>query len=312
MGKHQCNAFAQRNPEPTVERLRVLILGYGEMGHAMEALLAPRHDLAVWQRRVPIPLDSAVPNCDAILFCLPATAHDSVAKLIAPHLQTRDTLIITIAKGLDDQARLPAEVLAATVDPTLVAVLYGPMIAEEIRASRPAYAECAAPDDRRHSIVDRLFQNSQLHIEHATDLTGLSWSAILKNIYAIAFGMADELKLGDNVRGLLAVTALNEISRLVHLLGGAADTPYRLAGLGDLITTATSSGSHHHELGRRVVRGEQNLQGEGVHTLAMLRARPRFDSQPYRLFRLVDESLAAPGRARGLLENWVRAPFLVI
>jgi len=73
---------------------------------------------------------------------------------------------------------------------------------------------------------------------------------ILKNVYAIMFGVADELKLGDNMRGHLMVAAIAELSGIVQSFGGQAHTPYSYAGLGDLLTTATSEGSHHHALGQ--------------------------------------------------------------
>ncbi len=79
---------------------------------------------------------------------------------------------------------------------------------------------------------------------------------MLKNVYAILFGVADGLELGDNMRGYLATAAMHELERIVAGLGGSAGAAHRLAGLGDLITTATSKGSHHHELGRRLARGD--------------------------------------------------------
>ena len=107
--------------------------------------------------------------------------------------------------------------------------------------------------------------------------------------------MADELKLGDNVRGYLAVAALKELDAIVMHMGGHAGTAYALAGLGDLITTATSGDSHHHELGRRLARGEtDDISGEGVHTLKMVEQFKLLPVQDYPLFRLVTELLQAP------------------
>jgi glycerol-3-phosphate dehydrogenase (NAD(P)+) len=296
------------------QALRVLVLGHGEMGRAMEFLLAPRHALRVWQRRpppdsAPPALDTAVADSDLILFCLPATAHAELAARLRPLLRP-GTLCVTIAKGLDERGRTPAELLIETLGAARVAVLYGPMISEEIRAGRPAFAQCGAPDAAAAARVQALFRGTSLRLEPATDIAGLSWSAILKNVYAMAFGMADELGLGDNTRGFLAVAALHELAALVPRLGGASATPFRLAGLGDLITTATSSGSHHHELGRLIVRGAKDqLSGEGVHALAMLRAARRFDAAPYPLFRLIDACVQNPDRAcHGLLEFLDREP----
>lgn len=290
---------------------RVLVLGHGEMGRAMEFLLASRHLLRIWQRHpspdlAPVDLETAVPESDVILFCLPAVAHASVAALIAPYLQGA-TLCLTIAKGLDAHGRLPAEILAEAVGLERVVVLYGPMISEEIRAGKPAFSECGTPRDTAYPQINALFRGTTLHIKQSRDITGLSWSAVLKNVYAMAFGMADELHLGDNARGLLTVIALHELSALVQHLGGERTTPYQLAGLGDLITTATSAGSHHHELGRLIVRNTRNaLTGEGVHTLNVLRNAGRFTAASFPLFNLIDACLLEPGAARAQITEFFR------
>lgn len=291
-------------------KFRVLILGRGEMGQAMEFLLAPRHHVQTWQRRPPatetkLDLGEIVPTCDFILFCLPATAHAEVAALIAPWLRN-DTLCLTIAKGLDESGRLPGAVLTQSMGAPQVALLYGPMISEEIRAGKPAFAECAVSDHAHFERIDTLYRGSTLHLEPTQDFTGLSWSVILKNVYAMAFGMADELNLGDNTRGYLSVHALQELSAIVQHLGGTAATPYRLAGLGDLITTATSAGSHHHELGRRLVRGETNLKGEGIHTVAMIEKFKLFDTNSFPLLRLISACVRTPNSTARLVGDFIQ------
>jgi len=290
---------------------RVLILGHGEMGQAMEFLLAPHQSLHIWQRHppageAPIYLETVVPESDVILFCLPAMAVAAVSTLIIPHLRGA-TLCLTIAKGLDEHGRLPSTVLAEAVGAARVAVLYGPMISEEIRAGKPAFAECGTPEPPAYDRIATLFHGTALHVQHSSDITGLSWSAILKNVYAMAFGMADELDLGDNTRGFLAVTALHELSAIVQHLGGERATPYRLAGLGDLITTATSAGSHHHELGRLIARGVGNqLSGEGIHTLAVLRSAGRFTTSSFPMLHLIDSCLREPSQTRAQLKELLR------
>jgi glycerol-3-phosphate dehydrogenase (NAD(P)+) len=293
------------------KKFQVLILGYGEMGHAMEFLLAPQQALHIWQRRppagiAPVNLAAVVPASDVILFCLPATAHTAVAAQIAPHLRGT-TLCLTIAKGLDERARLPATVLAEAVGAARVAVLYGPMISEEIRAGKPAFAECGTADTGSFERIAALCRGTALRLEHSADITGLSWSAILKNVYTMAFGMADELNLGDNMRGFLAVTALHELSAIVQQLSGVSATPFRLAGLGDLITSATSAGSHHHELGRLIVRNQRAaLQGEGVHSLAMLEQFRPFDSSGFPLLHLIATCVREPQTAPQALRDFIK------
>lgn len=293
------------------KKFRVLILGHGEMGQAMEFLLAPQQALRTWQRRppagvAPVNLEAVVPESDVILFCLPATAHAAVAAQIAPPLRG-DTLCLTIAKGLDERGRLPSAVLTEAVGSARVAVLYGPMISEEIRAGKPAFAECGTADPAAYERIAALFRDTALCLGPSRDITGLSWSAILKNVYAMAFGMADELNLGDNTRGFLAVTALHELSAIVQQLGGASATPYRLAGLGDLITTATSAGSHHHELGRLIVRNlPAALKGEGVHSLAMIEQFRPLDNTGFPLLRLIATCVREPETAPQTMRDFIR------
>ena len=279
---------------------RVLIVGYGEMGHAMEHLLKGKHHLAIYDSRpipglVPIDIDREAAQADFLLLCVPASPHHGILARLAPRLQSHCTCI-SIAKGLDDSGRTPAQIYEQTFDGRQpYCLLYGPMISEEILAARYAFAELGCTNISTYHKVKVLYQGTMLHIRHSTDITGISWSVILKNVYAIAYGIADELLLGDNMRGFLTVTALSELCSIVEKMGGKPAAPLHLAGLGDLVTTATSAGSHHHELGRRLVKGEtENIKGEGVHTLNMVRKYRLLDSAPYRLYRLIDEAVQDP------------------
>ena len=291
--------------------LRVLILGHGEMGRAMEYLLHRRHTLTIWVRR-PAPgmpaidLQTVTPQQDVILFCLPANPHFDLATRLRAHRRP-DSVCVSIAKGLDDQGRTAAQALAQALTPEArIAVLYGPMISEEIRAGRPAFAQAGTAQADAFVRLRALFAGTSLYLEHSTDIEGISWSAVLKNVYAILFGVADELGLGDNMRGYLATAVMHELDRIVANLGGAAGSAHRLAGLGDLITTATSKGSHHHELGRRLVRGETAaLEGEGVHTLKMVRTHRLFDPRPHPLFDLIGRLLDKPAAAREQMQNFL-------
>jgi glycerol-3-phosphate dehydrogenase (NAD(P)+) len=285
---------------------RVLIIGFGEMGHAMNHLLSPRHEVRVWHRahgsEIEVDLGESAANRDVVLFCVPTAPVFDLAQRIRDRLAPH-TLCLSIAKGLDDQARPALLALRAGLGKdTNSGVLYGPMIAEELMVDRPGFAQAGVEDRQHYTRVRELFEGSNLLLEYHDDPPGLSWCAVLKNVYAMAFGMADGLGLGDNVRGLLAVLAVRELSSLVEELGGKTDTPYGLAGLGDLITTATSAGSHHHELGLRLARGErEDITGEGVHSLRTIRTRKLIDFTPYPLFSLIERLLREP---EDLPERW--------
>jgi glycerol-3-phosphate dehydrogenase (NAD(P)+) len=280
--------------------LRVLILGYGKMGHAMEHLLAGRHDLRIWNLGEVIKgshatLEEEVADAQVILFCLPVNPHQEIAGRIAPHLPPR-SLCLTIAKGLDESGHTAAQVFASVfAQGQHYGVIYGPMISEEIRHDQHAFADVVLSVPEDYPLIESLFIGSKLVCAQATDLHGRSWSVILKNVYAIMFGVSDELGLGKNMRGHLMVTAIAELSAIVQRFGGQAYTPYSYAGLGDLLTTGTSEDSHHHTLGRQLVRGVwSDISGEGVHTLQMVAKFSLFDWQNYPLFALAHDIVTHP------------------
>ena len=289
---------------------KILILGYGEMGHAMEHLLKERSQLSIWDKYPQhgfqsVDIEIAAPVADIVLFCLPVNPHREVAERLAPLLK-ETCLCISIAKGLDEAGRTASQIFSEVFllrQP--YALLYGPMISEEIRADRFAFAQLGC-NAGLFKTVSELFANTNLYLTHTSDIIGISWSVILKNVYALIFGMADELKLGDNMRGYLAVAALRELDQIVCSMGGQAGSPYHLAGLGDLITTATSEDSHHHELGRLLARGEVNgIEGEGIHTLAMVKKYQLFDTANYALFRLIESIVEHPEEVANAISEYV-------
>ncbi len=287
-------------------KLRVLILGYGEMGHAMGTLLHDRHDVRIWSRSCATVLEDEVATAQVILFCLPAIVHHEITSRIAPHLP-QNSLCLTIAKGLDESGRTAPQVFTSVLSNRhRHGVIYGPMISEEIRLGRYAFADVALSDPADFQTVQHLFQGSPLRCQPSADMHGCAWAAILKNVYAIIFGVADELQLGDNMRGHLMVAATAELSAIVKSLGGEEHTVQGYAGLGDLITTATSAGSHHHALGRQLASGQWTyISGEGVHTLQMVEKFRLFESQAYPLFALVRDIVASPESIKSRMQSYL-------
>jgi glycerol-3-phosphate dehydrogenase (NAD(P)+) len=219
------------------------------------------------------------------------------------------TVCVSVAKGLDRAGRPVARILEAALGEQFdFAVLHGPMIAEEIQAGRHAFAELAA---RGAGTMDRildLFAGTRLHLRAAADMPGINWAVVLKNVYALAFGMADELGCGDNVRGWLVTTALAELDTIVQCMGGAAGTASGLAGLGDLVSTATSEHSHHHELGRRLARlgtgscAGGPIEGEAIRTVAALEEAGLLDEARFPLYRFIHGVIRQPAGLHERLE----------
>lgn len=293
------------------EKIRVLILGYGEMGHAMEYLLKDRQQLDIWEKYPKdnfrsVVLEDAAPEADVVLFCLPVNPHREIVKQIAPILK-KTCICLSIAKGLDEAGQTAAQIFAdVLVLHQPYALLYGPMISEEIRAGRYAFAQLGCSEINSYNKIRGLYHGTPLYIEHTYDISGISWSVILKNVYAMLFGMADELQLGDNMRGYLAAASLRELDQLVCKMGGQAAISYHLAGLGDLIATATSDDSHHHELGCILAREEDRvIEGEGIHTLEMVTRHQLFNTADFPLFQLIQDIVRHPHDVKKRINDYL-------
>lgn len=279
----------------------------------MEYLLTARHALQFWDIRPvtphePVVLEQAAATADCVLFCIPVTPLAEVAARIRPSLQA-DAISLTVAKGLDEEGRPSSTVLAEVLGESHdYGALYGPMIAEEIIRGLPAYAQVGCSQPEVYTRIEALFEETTLRLQYSKDMQGIAWSSVLKNVYAILFGAADELALGDNVRGYLAVATLREMAAIVTSKGGEASTVQQVAGLGDLVTTATSESSHHHTLGRQLVRGEyQGEPAEGLHTLAMIEQFGLLEPARYPLFALVQAIVGEPGEMEQRIRAWLRS-----
>ncbi len=294
---------------------KVLILGYGEMGHAMEYLLHERHQLDIWDKYPQenfqsVLLEEASSNADIVLFCLPVNPHQEIAEQIKPILKP-DCLCLSIAKGLNQDGKTAAQIFEAVFgNHQTYGLIYGPMISEEILDGRYAFAQTACNKQAAFTTVKKLFDHSNLLIEASDDITGISWSVILKNVYALAFGMADELQLGDNVRGFLTVSATQELDKIISHMGGTIGSSYNLAGLGDLVTTGTSKTSHHYELGRKLVKGEsQKMEGEGINTLDMVSKYNLINPADYPLFNLIHHIVKKPEHVKEQFDAYLKQAY---
>ncbi len=289
---------------------KILILGHGEMGHAFEYLLRQRAEVAIWTRAAEmankLQLENLAGDAAMVIFCLPVVAHAAIAQRLAKSVSLQ-SICITIAKGLDETGRPAIAIMRECLPAQRHALMYGPMISEEIRAGKPAFAQLGSHDAAIAQLVAAVFKDTSLYLQASRDMLGISWAVILKNVYAILFGVADELGLGDNMRGFLVSQALVELAEILQIKGGEADSAFGLAGVGDLITTATSESSHHHSLGRCLARNDcETIRGEGVHTVAMVEKHRLFPIEKYPLFDLCRHILADPQHCENRMEVYLR------
>jgi len=301
---------------------RVLILGHGAMGRAFETLLSPRHDIAVWDRDLTTgvetePLEEAVQGREVVVFALPTDPHDELAQRMAA-CGVGDVVCCSIAKGLDERGRTPAQIFERNFGTRIGwALLYGPMLARELQAGRPGFAMVASTRPVVGELIMGLFAGTALRLEALDDVHGVAWAAILKNVYVPLIGAADGLGLGDNLRGFLIAEATRELGSIAELMGGRRETAYTLAGLGDLVTSATGASSHHRHIGAELALGRTselaasgvNIRSEGVHTTAIVRDWAVFDWERFPLFALVCSFLDEPAQLEQQLAAYLAHRF---
>ncbi len=283
---------------------RIAVVGGGSWGTAFAAMLAERHDdVALWVRepevcadlrdreenrtflpgvRIPkavrptIDLAEALGGRTIVAFAVPSQHLRGVAGRAAP-LLSREASLVSLAKGVETGTLLRmTEVLAQVLGApaSRLAVLSGPTFAREVAEGKPAGATVASADGARAMALQAALSGSRFRLYAETDVTGIEIGGALKNVMAIAAGMADGLGFGHNARALLISRGLAEIARLGAALGADPRTFSGLAGLGDLVLTCTGDLSRNRTFGMRVGRGERvdailkgmKMVAEGVET----------------------------------------------
>jgi glycerol-3-phosphate dehydrogenase (NAD(P)+) len=194
------------------------------------------------------------------------------------HLATGLRTFITLCKGLEPETnRLPTEVLAEELPGFHHAVLSGPTFASQVATGQPSaivLGTSAPPETARR--LQEAFSGDQLRIYTSDDPLGVQLGGCLKNVYAIASGMCDGLRLLDNSRAALLTRALHELVRVGEALGGRRETFYGLSGLGDLVLTCNGVESRNRTFGELFARGvsidelinERQMTVEGYRTAA--------------------------------------------
>jgi glycerol-3-phosphate dehydrogenase (NAD(P)+) len=169
-----------------------------------------------------------------------------------------DVPILSATKGLDPERHLRmSEVIAERFPDARVAVLSGPTFAREVALTRPTAAVIASRDDTLAAALQRRLGTREFRLYSNRDVVGVETGGALKNVMAIATGIADGLGLGENARAALITRGLAEMTRLAVALGAVSGTLAGLAGLGDLVLTCTGSLSRNRQLGMALAKGEQ-------------------------------------------------------
>lgn len=192
---------------------------------------------------------SALAGAEALLFALPLRA-------LAPFLQAQaaalpDVPWVSCAKGIDLATGLgPTGLMEAARPGAATAVLTGPSFAADLARGLPTALTLAATDPALGARLQNLLATEALRLYRTQDVTGAEWGGALKNVYAIACGVAIGAGFGDSARAALLARSFAEMGRLVRARGGLPETLAGLSGLGDLVLTATSPQSRNFRFGQ--------------------------------------------------------------
>lgn len=166
-------------------------------------------------------------------------------------------LFVVMCKGLDmESLKAPSEIVQSFFPGVACGVLSGPTFAGEVAAGSPTAVTFAVNSNfQAAKKYQEAFSNLSLRTYLSTDVRGTELGGILKNIYAIASGLCDGLKLGDNAKAALLTRSLSELVRLGQFLGGQRETFFGLSGFGDLVATCSGDWSRNRTFGEKIAQG---------------------------------------------------------
>jgi len=249
------------------------IIGAGQLGGAIGGALTKAREQVIFydkqaDRSTTASIVDVVHACPVILLCIPSWEVKNALKPIAKAVKPgEERLVITLAKGVDKgfvtMDKLLAQILPDYIDR---GVLYGPMIAEEIMRGRHGAGVLAVTNTKWFSPLRETFAEAGITLQASGDMHGITLCAVLKNIYAIAFGLSEGMHLGLNSKGTLAVMVLAETKQFLTDAKTDPRTAEGIAGLGDMLATGFSEDSFNYRVGKSLAEGiaDEHIRSEGL------------------------------------------------
>lgn len=263
---------------------RIGMIGAGSWGTALTWLLTNNgHEVTVWsalsaeiemlrrehEQKEKLPgvklsettafttdLAQAAEGMDLLVLAVPSPFTRSTSKQLCP-LVREGQIIVNVAKGIEENTLLTlSQIIEQEIPQAEVAVLSGPSHAEEVGRGMPTAITAAARRKRTAEYVQNIFMSDVFRVYASPDVYGVELGAALKNVVALAAGIADGIGCGDNTKAALITRAIKEIAALGMKLGGHFETFYGLSGIGDLIVTCASMHSRNRRAGILIGQGK--------------------------------------------------------
>jgi glycerol-3-phosphate dehydrogenase (NAD(P)+) len=264
-------------------QMNMAVIGAGSWGTTVASLAAANTPTTLWARRpeivesinthhinpdyiggvglspnlrASVSLEDTVSAADIVVMAVPSQGFRQVlteaSQFIRPWVP-----VVSLSKGLEAGSMLRMSQVAHQVLPGHpVAVLTGPNLASEISVGQPAASVVAIDDAVIATALQELFSSPTFRVYTNPDVVGCEIAGVVKNVIAIASGIAMGMGFGDNTRATLITRGLAEMTRLAMALGGQLESLAGLAGMGDLIATCSSTSSRNTTVGMRLGKGE--------------------------------------------------------
>ena len=263
---------------------KISIIGAGSWGTALARLLAVNgHDVVMWsivedeirmlqenhERLTGLPgvqladdsvlttdMECAVKGKDILVLAVPSPYTRSTSRTMAPYV-SEGQIIVSVAKGIEESTlKVLADVIKEEIPQADVAVLCGPSHAEEVGRGIPTTVVAGAKTRKTAEYIQNVFMNKVFRVYTSPDMMGMELGGALKNVIALAAGIADGLGCGDNTKAALITRGIAEMSRLGVAMGGHIETFNGLTGIGDLIVTCASRHSRNRKAGYLIGQGK--------------------------------------------------------
>ena len=265
--------------------MKICVIGDGAWGTALAInALANKHHVVIWgafpeylnemrknrENRKFLPgvklpdelefeddINKALTGCRIIICATPTQFLRSVLKKMSGNVSP-DAVIVNVAKGIELDSWLKiSEIIEQELGRVNYVDLSGPSHAEEVARGVPTAVTAAGENIEDAKFVQQALMNDKFRIYTSTDVTGLELGGAIKNVFAIAAGIIDGMKLGDNPKAALMARGIAEMGRLGEALGGKRATFSGLSGIGDLIVTCCSGHSRNRHVGEELGRGRK-------------------------------------------------------
>ena len=266
--------------------MKIAVLGDGAWGTALACnLLGNGHEVVMWGafpdyleemarkrenfkflpgaalpeslRFSPDPAEAAQ-GAKLLLLATPTQFLRSVLKKFANLPGVREKLFVNVAKGIEQNSWLRiSEMVREELGQVSYAAISGPSHAEEVIRRVPTLVTAASAQPEAAELVQSVFMNEKFRVYTSGDVVGVELGGALKNVFAVAAGILDGMKLGDNPKAALMTRGIHEMGQLGELLGGEKSTFAGLSGIGDLIVTCCSGHSRNRHVGEELGRGKK-------------------------------------------------------